>query len=262
MASAIVQASASATEEIVDRIAELIQERSLQVGDRLPPIRELAELLGHKPTAVRDALVRAQAVGMVRVLPRTGAFVQQTSAESVAEAATDLAGDFDAFLDPDDQNIFHLLDARRVIELELGSRAIARRTMEDLLPLRQTLEAMTSIPVSERRSNYVDLDIKLHLQLARLGGNDVLTTVLRTILHRLRPYLEHLPWSEERRRETDRMHSDLYQALVDGDADTFRAVICRHQNSAYDCLMSQVLTPPRQCDEAADQSNGEHGHAS
>jgi len=258
MASTIVQSPGQSTEEIVDQIAELIQQQGLQVGDRLPPIRELADRLGHKPTAIRDGLLQAQAVGLVRVLPRTGAFVQRLSANGNSGHMSDFAGDFAQSLDASEQNMFHLLDSRRVIELELGSRAIARRQIEDLLPLRQTLEAMTGIPADERRSNYVELDVRFHLQLARLGGNNVLASALQVILQQLRPYLERLPWNEARRRETDRMHVDIYQTLVDGDAEAFRAVICRHQNSAYDCLMSQVLTPPG-CEEPANPATTREG---
>ena len=103
---------------------------------------------------------------------------------------------------------------------------------------------MASIPVLERWSNYVDLDIRFHLQMAGLGGNPVLVLLLETILQRLRPCLERLPWDEDRRRETDRMHTELYQALVDADEETFCEGIRQHQSSAYDSLLSQIRTPP------------------
>lgn len=247
MSITIVQSSGPAVERLVDEIVELIQERELQIGDQLPPIRELAKLWDQKATAIRDALLQAQALGVVRILPRAGAFVQQTPLKSNGEMTAGLSGDLESLLDDDEPNLFHLLDARRVIELELGSRVIERRQIEDLLPLRQTLEAMTQIPVLERRSNYVDLDIQFHLQLARLGGNQVLAIVLETILQRLRPYLERLLWDEERRLKTDRLHAELYQALVDGDEEEFCARLREHQRSAYECLLSQVRTSPVAC---------------
>jgi len=244
MCAAIVQSAATVTDRIVGQIVDLIGQRELQVGDQLPPIRELAKLLGQNATAVRDALLQAQAQGLVKVLPRAGAFVQKTSLKANELKLDSLAADFSSLLSGDDHNLFHLLDARRVIEMELGVRAIRRREIEDLLPLRQTLEAMNSIPLMERLSNYVDLDIQFHLQLGGLGGNPVLVLLLETILQRLRPCLERLPWDEERRRETDRMHAELYQALVDADEETFRVGMRQHQSMAYDSLLSQIRTPP------------------
>jgi GntR family transcriptional repressor for pyruvate dehydrogenase complex len=244
MSASVIRTATDTTDKIVGQIVDLIQQQELQVGDQLPPIRKLSKLLAQNVTAVRDALLRAQAQGLVKVLPRAGAFVQKTSLKPDQLKLDNLAADFGAVLSSDDHNLFHLLDARRVIEMELGLRAIRRRDIEDLLPSRQTLEAMSSIPALERRSDYVDLDIQFHLQLAGLGGNPVLVLLLETILQRLRPCLERLPWDEERRRETDRMHAELYRALVDADEEMFCQEMREHQNSAYDRLLSQIRTPP------------------
>lgn len=244
MCAATVQSAATATDKIVGQIVDMIGQQELQVGDQLPPIRELSKLFGQNVNAVRDALLQAQAHGVVKVLPRAGAFVQKTSLRPSEFQFGSLAADLQTLLSSDDHNLFHLLDARRVIEIELGMRAIRRREIEDLWPLRQTLEAMNSIPLRERCSNYVDLDRQFHLQLAALGGNPVLVLLLDTILQRLRPCLERLPWDEERRRETDRMHTELYQALVDADEETFCEGIRQHQSSAYDSLLAQIRTPP------------------
>ena len=244
MCAATLQSAATATDKIVGQIVELIEQRELQVGDQLPPIRELSKLFGQNMNAVRDALLQSQALGLVKVLPRAGAFVQKMSLKTDEPTLDSLASHFGSVLSGGDHNLFHLLDARQLIEMELGVRAIRRREIEDLLPLRQTLEAMNHIPVLERWSNYVDLDMQFHLQLGSLGGNPVLVLLLETILQRLRPCLERLPWDEERRQETDRMHAQLYQAVVDTDEETFCEGIRQHQSAAYDSLLSQIRTPP------------------
>ena len=244
MPAAVIRTAPNMTDKIVGQIVDLIGQQELQVGDQLPPIRELSKLLKQSVTAVRDALLQAQAHGLVKVLPRAGAFVQKTSLKTDELRLDVLAADFGAVLSGDDHNLFHLLDARRLMEMELGVRAIRRRDIEDLLPLRQTLEAMNGIPAQERWSTYVDLDIQFHLQLAGLGGNPVLVLVLETILQRLRPCLERLPWDEERRQKADRMHAELYQALVDADEQTFCEGIRQHQSTAYGILLSQIRTPP------------------
>lgn len=255
MSTSVAQTTAISNEAIIDLVVELIHERELKIGDQLPSIRELAKIFHCKATAVRDSLVQAQALGLVKVLPRAGAFVQQTSLNGVETSLPLLTDELANVAEHDNHNIFHLLDARRMIELELGLRAVRRRQLEDLFPLRQTLEAMKEIPLLERRSNYVELDIQLHLQLAKLGGNDVLTSMLDVILKRLRPYLERLPWNEERRQYTDRLHTQLYQALVDGDEETFRSQMVEHQSSAYDCLLSEVQTP---LSAATNNTNSKH----
>ena len=63
----------------VDLVVRFIAEENLELGDRLPSIRELAEQFGLKSVAVRDALLDAQGKGLVKVLSRSSTFVAQTT---------------------------------------------------------------------------------------------------------------------------------------------------------------------------------------
>lgn len=234
----------NSTGAVVGAIADLIQQRELKVGDKLPPIRDLATLLDLKINTIRDGLMQAQTLGLVKVLPRAGAFVQQTALSSGGLSLLSLERDFAWELQNANHNLFHLLDARRVLDLELGRRAIERRQLEDLLPIRKTLEAMSGMPMSAGRAAYVDLDIRFHLQIAELGDNDVLLMMLRIILEQLRPYLERLDWDAARNEETNRMHAELYRALAEGDAEAFSREMRSHLGLAYDSLLDVVRSPP------------------
>jgi len=243
----------SGSETIADRIAAIIQEQHLQPGDRLPSIRELADTLGEKANAVRDSLLVAQAQGIVRVLPRAGAFVTPSGASSEPGPSTSdqrkslpLAGSSTTpgSTAPRHPNLFHLLDARGTVEVELALRAAKRRRLEDLEPIRRTLEEMAEIPELERRANYVDLDIRFHCQIARLGGNDVLADFADGLLQQLRPQLKRLPWTHERRQRTDASHLAIYRSLIDGDEDAVRKEMSVHLRAAYDSLLHQLCTPP------------------
>jgi GntR family transcriptional repressor for pyruvate dehydrogenase complex len=229
----------SKCQDVVRAILDLVQDRGLQPGDKLPPIREMAGALGLKATVVRDALLQARAMGHVRILARAGAFLQASITQ-----ADDLGGRLETALTRDSQNLFHLLDARRLIEIELAGRAAERRRLEELLPVRQALEAMANIPETERRGDYVEQDIRFHVEIARLAGNAVLQTMQQTLLEMLRPHLLQLPWTPERQERTDRSHAAIYAALVAGDAAKARAEMCEHLSMAYNSLLHDVQTPP------------------
>lgn len=226
---------------VTRRLLELIQKRGLKVGDRLPNIRELAATLGVNTTAVRDALLQAQTMGLVRVLPRSGAYIQSLNYAPLVEA---LASTIEPALIQADHNLFHLLDARRVLEIELAGRAAASRKLEELLPVRQALEAMARIPEAERRGDYVEADIRFHIEIARLAGNSVLLTIQQALLGLLKSYLAQLPWSPQRRRLTDRSHAGIYSALVDGDPDRARAAMAEHLGMAYQSLLKELQSLP------------------
>lgn len=236
------------SESVVGRIAKLIRDQGLQPGDRLPSIRALADQLGASVNVVRDSLLVAQTQGMVRVLPRAGAFVEQPISEQPSTSATDSAASpghsFSARSATDGCNLFHLLDARRTIEVELVGRAARARRLEDLEPIRRTLGQMAQIPQLERRESYLALDIRFHSQVAHLGRNEVLANFLTELLVQLRPHLQRLPWTVDRRSQTDESHTAIYQALVQGDEAKIKQHTEAHLQVAYEHLLQQVCQSP------------------
>jgi GntR family transcriptional regulator, transcriptional repressor for pyruvate dehydrogenase complex len=235
-------------DDVLPAVLDVIRDRGLKVGDQLPSIRELAELLEVKPTAVRDALLRAQALGLVRVLPRAGAFLRSSlhgPGKRVPTAPEALAGALLPGSPQETPNLFHLLDARRLVEVELAGRAAERRRLEDLLPVRNALEAMAAIPVSKRHhGDYADHDIRFHVEISRLAGNLVLANFQQALLEMLRPHLVALPWDAARQNRTDLSHAAIYAALVAGDSARARAEMLEHLSMAYNSLLQDIQTPP------------------
>ena len=244
--------TADRTADLVDRLGELIEERQLRPGDRLPPIRELATSFGVKAGAIRDALFDAQGKGIVKVMPRAGAFVQAVDDPPVPSSAHDRSvTGLGRLFEAADRNLFHVLDAREIIELETVTRVARKRQLQDLFPLRRILERMAPIPVDSRCANYTRLDIRFHLEIARLADNAVLATVLASLLEELEPHLLGVSWSPERRGRTDESHALLYSSLVDGDVEAARDRMRAHVRDAYESLLDEVRRPPM-----APESNG------
>lgn len=230
-----------------DSIWKVAEERGLQVGDQLPSIRELAERLDVKQTTVRDALLKAESMGLVSVLPRAGAFLRASASTPKAAARSldaSLSESLDSALAHDEHNLFHLLDARRLIEIELVGRAAERRRLEDLLPVRRALDGMLHLPPEATRAEHVDCDIRFHVEIARLAGNLALFAVQRTLMELLRPHLNEVPRGLHRRAIADRSHLAIYEALVSGDAEKARTEMRDHLSLAYDGLLRDIQELP------------------
>lgn len=239
---------------VLGSIWSVVQEQGLRVGDQLPSIRQLAERFEVKPTAVRDALLKAESMGFVKVLPRAGAFLKANVPTPHANGSApegSLPEILHSALNGDEHNPFHLLDARRLIEIELAGRAADRRRLEDLLPLRRVLEGLLSLSPDAPRSDYVAGDIRFHIEIARVSGNLVLLAVQRTLMELLRPHLNEVPRSLQRRSITDRSHIAIYEALVAGDADKARNQMRDHLSLAYDGMLRAIQEPPAVDDRAA-----------
>ncbi len=230
---------------IVGLIAELIAENGLGHGERLPPIRELAVRFGVKAGTVRDGLLAAQGKEMVKLLPRVGAIVQSAGdPRSSAPLAANLDRDFGEFMKQQSQNLFHTLETRETLELAMIARAAKRRELPELLRLRQILEEMSAVSRTTGSTQYVDLDIQFHLEIGRLSGNTVMTSLLAILMEELKPHLDRIRWSEERREEADRSHGRIYSSLVSGNVKDAEDEIRTHIRSAYNTLLDEIREPP------------------
>lgn len=229
-----------------DSICSLIQDRGLQVGDQLPSIRELAERLEVKQSSIRDALLKAESLGFLKILPRAGAFLRVAGPTLTKTTAPETvpAEAFLSVLGSDEHNLFHLLDARRLIEIELAGRSAERRRLEDLLPVRRALEAMLHLTDPTARQEYVELDIRFHQEIARLSGNSVLIGIHQTMMELLRPHLNDVPRDLQRKSVTDRSHVAIYEALVAGSAEKARAETREHLSLAYDSMLRDLQEAP------------------
>lgn len=231
--------------DIVRLLSSLISENDLQPGDRLPPIRELAVTFGVKPGSVRDALLTAQAQGLIKVLPRVGAIVQSIDdAEPVQTAATQIAQSFDDVVGSPGQNLFHILETREALELTMVARAAERRELPELYRLRQILADMAEIPLEDESPDYARLDVDFHLEIGRLSGNTVMTELLRVLLAQIRPHLDRIHWSDNRRAESNELHARVYAALAAGDADQAQREMRDHIRTAYNSLLDEMRQPP------------------
>ena len=120
MPPSLLLSEASTQHDLVRSLIRYIQSDRLAAGDRLPPIRALATRFGVTGSAVRDAQIQLQTMGMIKILPRSGAFVQSVNFASLVGALTDT---MDNALIQADASLFHLLDARQLIEVECATAA-------------------------------------------------------------------------------------------------------------------------------------------
>lgn len=237
-------------DDVVGLLGELIAESQLGPGERLPPIRELASRFGVKAGTVRDALLAAQGKGLIKVLPRVGAIVMSAGATQVSEPVDkDLSREFEDVMSQQDQNLFHALDTREALELNMVARASKRRELPELFKLRQILEEMAAAPVQDDSPtvptpDFVDLDMQFHLEIGRLSGNTVMASLLEVLLQRLKPHLARIRWSDNRRAETNDSHARIYSALVEGDAERAQHDLRDHIRIAYDSLLDELRHPP------------------
>jgi GntR family transcriptional repressor for pyruvate dehydrogenase complex len=228
---------------VFSQIIAFIKAENLGIGDKLPSIRTFAESLGVNGSLVRDGFVQLQGMGLIRILPRSGAVVESLDFSKTIDS---FAGTLDASFQRKDPNLMHLIDARELLEVECSLEAARRMRSADLFLLKEALaETIATAKVLNENSSEVErllhyeADIRFHLLINDLGGNPVLGTMLRTVLELLKPHLSQTTWSDERVDLTINAHLEIFEALKTRNADKVKKCMKEHMDHARDSLLKQ-----------------------
>lgn len=231
--------------QTVERLIGYISHKGYRVGERLPSIKELANEFDLGPHAVRDALLQAQMIGLVKVQPRSGAYVQSLNFSSHVD--TVVRGLPQTLPAGDDASLLDVLEARRLIESELASIAAGRRRMADLVPIRDAIQEMYRN--IEKYDEYVKQNEVFHLKVAELAGNKLLVATLKQLMGLLRAVLvERQPqnWNDvdSQKRAVDMAeHEAIFAALVAGDAAAAKSAMLVHLRDTTDSLIPPAQRP-------------------
>jgi len=207
---------------VVRTLIDFISESNLKVGDRLPSIRELSEALGIGRNAVRDGLVQAETMGLVKIHPRFGCFVQSPDYAPMMASLEDTLA---AALMQEDKNVLHIIDARIEIESEAAAKAAARWRPEDMIALRDAMEALLK---DGDRATYIAADEAFHLGIARIAGNPIMHTMVRVLLVLLRPHRGQVAVGQAARERSQRTHEDIYRTIIAGDSAGAKQAMLNH----------------------------------
>lgn len=161
---------------IAAHVRELIESRELQPGERLPPERDLARMLGVSRIPVREAMRTLAAQGLIEIRHGQGTFVAPRGREA---AVHELAG---ALLHQ--RHTFEELFAvRRLLEPASAQWAATRAGATDVDRLRRALDGMRAACEADP-PDYETIgaqDAQLHLEIAACTANRVLLRIMQAI---------------------------------------------------------------------------------
>jgi GntR family transcriptional repressor for pyruvate dehydrogenase complex len=156
-------------EQVVSQIQEWIAENGLEVGDRLPPERELASRLGVSRATISQALVAMEVVGMVSVRHGDGVvLIEPAGSTKVVTALRRHA-----------QQLPEIIEAREALETKLAALAAQRRTESDLAAIDEALEVMERDIAAGGRG--VEGDELFHAAVTAAGHSALLARLMAEI---------------------------------------------------------------------------------
>lgn len=204
-------------EATMEQLLRAIRLGQFPPGSRLPPERDLAELLGVSRTTLREALAALQDSGRVTV--RRGRY----GGSYVVPHPTAPEGEELSRLDA--AEVTDLLTLRRIVEPAAAELAAARSLRaEDEERLWQAHRDVVAAPVAEHRP----LDSRLHLLVAELSGSPSLLAVVADVRARVNVMLDQIPLLGTNLEHSGQQHEQVVRAVLDDDRHAARAAMEEH----------------------------------
>jgi len=196
-------ARAKLSETVARQLIDSIQ--GLAPGTAVPPERELTRLLGVSRTTVREALRGLSVLGYVDIRHGQGVFVARAAPNRLA--SDDLSRALAKGVTHD------LVEARRIIVVEIARLAAERRTEEDLAKMREVLDAHSrAVATGHTPGRYGSA---FDIALVDATHNEVLAGVMRSLI---RPTLQRVSHLYVEVPEFGALEVDMHQRVLDAVA--------------------------------------------
>jgi GntR family transcriptional repressor for pyruvate dehydrogenase complex len=213
----------SRTTVAAEQIIQLIREKKLQPGDRLPNEQELAALLNVGRSTLREAIRRLATRNILAVRQGSGTYVSDQM--GVPEDPLGLT-----FIEKGPKLAKDLIELRLMIEPEMAAIAASKIT------LNQKKELIKRCDSVEQKINakeyYVDDDALLHSYIAECSGNSVLQNLMPTIASSISIIIKET--SDSFRARVNYEHRCIVDAICRGDSLGARYAMITHLNVTRD----------------------------
>jgi GntR family transcriptional repressor for pyruvate dehydrogenase complex len=160
------------SEKIVERLLSLIREKQLRPGDRLPPERELAPMMGVSRPSLREALRALSVMKVIENRQGSGTYVTSLKPEL-------FVNHLDFIFTVNDATFLDLFEARKIIEVGLVALAAKSITAEQLAELTACLERSSASV--EDPETFLQNDLELHGRIIDAARNRTLALFMNSI---------------------------------------------------------------------------------
>jgi len=207
-------------EQVAGQVTDLVARGEFKPGDRLPPERDLAKVLGVSRPTVREAMIALEIAGLVEVRVGAGTFITDRAA----------AGNGAHRLDGTGASPLQAIAARRLVEPSIAALAARMADKDDLAGIAETFEMMRH---SAGTPAHRAADRLFHTRVAAATKNEVLAAIVDGIWAELfTPMFERMGTRSglvaQERSEILVQHEAVYRAIAARDGPAAAAAMDRH----------------------------------
>ncbi len=211
------------SDEVYKQLVSLISSGQFKPNEKLPSEREMASDLGISRQSIREALYRAEIMGLIEVRQGEGSFVLSSVRETLKHPLLVL-------LEEEAGRIFEFLEVRKLIEGWCAGKASAEATAEDLERMAGIVERMAASTPGD--SEWEEVDVEFHLSIAAATHNVIAIHIMEALkesfgsFFRFRKVLTR----PEKKDLLLRHHQEIYRAISQKDPSLAKRKIIDHLN--------------------------------
>jgi len=213
--------SGSTTEEVVNRLRDMIQSGELSAGDRLPPERDLAKVLGVSRPTLRAGIRSLSTVGILQSRQGAGTFVAEAEASPTLDgSALRLLSALHGFTSEE------MFEARLALEMSIAALAAERATSEQMTLMAEEIAAMyASLDDPEQ---YLVHDMQFHQVVAAASGNRILTSLMNMVAKILFDSRRKTVKNATDLKDSVGQHQNVYRAIRERSPEMARGAMHEH----------------------------------
>ncbi|MET9595242.1 GntR family transcriptional regulator [Streptomyces sp. NPDC006516] len=194
-----------AAERVYTHIKEAVLDRRYEGGTLLTE-GDLAEAVGVSRTPVREALLRLEVEGLIKLYPKKGALVLAVSAQEISD----------------------VVETRLLVE-EFAARKAVPAPPRLIARLEQLLEEQRELAEAGDLAAVAVKDRCFHAEIVKNAGNEILSRLYDQLRDRqLRMGVAVMEAHPDRIAANITEHSELLEAIRSGDAEEAAQVVRRH----------------------------------
>jgi GntR family transcriptional regulator, transcriptional repressor for pyruvate dehydrogenase complex len=223
-------------EEVAEALLSMIKSGHLKPGDKLDSVQQLAENFQVGRSAIREALSALRAMGLIEMKQGEGTYVRQFDAELISLPVT-------AAVLMKKEDISHLLEVRKVLEVGTVAAAATKRTLDDLQKMKDTLEAMKAAAGNEELGERADFEF--HMAIAAASQNPLLVNLMNNVSEMIIETMRETRriWLYSKQTTSERLyqeHLQIYEAIMEQNPMKAQELMLTHLAAVEHVLMKYI----------------------
>jgi len=220
------------SQEVASHIKELIRDKKLKPGEKLPNELELCALFSVSRPTVREAVKALVSQGIIEIRRGKGTYVSQEP--GIAEDPLGL----DFITTPNLR--LTLIEARLIIEPGAARLAAQKADDNDIAKIAASVKAMEEVVYQHKVEIHTELDF--HRSIAEATRNPVIMRIIPIIMESIVKTYRDAPRTSEDHRHAFEEHKVIYEAIAARDPERSYDAMQSHLEASYTRTIAKQVT--------------------